>query len=98
MFTNGQLNRLQLRKAGLLRQISDQRATLSAEAEKLRPVADMVDLGITIAGRIRNGLTALQPILSLFGTRGQAQFGPAGKFGAACSIARSLTDLWKAWR
>lgn len=98
MLGDGQLTRCQVRKAALLRQSAANRQALAEVAHRLRPVAAWVDLGVTVAHQARTALSALTPLLSLWGARKQESTGFVGKIAGAVSLGRSLTALWKSWR
>jgi hypothetical protein len=88
------------RKAELLRRSHEHRQALAAEAAKLRPLADWVDLGITTVKQVRKGWEIAGPLLAAW--RGnsdpgavQAPSGTFQKISSAISLVRSVAALWR---
>ena len=98
MFGNGQLTDCEQRKAALLRQSAAHRIALTREAQKLRPLASWVDLGIDVVGKARVGWKAVAPLLSWWQVRRNKPSGLIQKAASAISIVRTVTAVWKNWR
>jgi len=98
MFGNRELAECQARRAVLLRQSAANRQALVGVARDLQPAVAWVDLGVAVARKVRSALSALAPLLSLWGSRKSESSGFLGKLAGAVSIGRSLAALWKSWR
>lgn len=98
MFGNRELAGCQERKAALLRQSTANRQALAEVAQHLQPVVAWVDLGVALARKVRTALSALAPLLSLWGSRKTESSGFLGKLAGAVSLGRSVAELWKRWR
>lgn len=88
------------RKAELLRRSQEHRQALAAEAAKLRPLAEWVDLGVTTARQVRKGWEIAGPLLAAWrGTSApaadQAPSGTFQKISSAISLVRSIAALWR---
>ncbi len=95
MFGQGQVTRLQLRKAALLRQSGIHRSLLATEVERLRPSAAWVDLGIDVARSLGRGWKFLAPLLALWQVGRRRSSGFIHRLANVVSLARSLLALWK---
>ena len=95
MFGTGQLIRCQQHKAALLQRSATHRRVLRAEAQKLRPVAGWVDLGLDAARQARAGWSVLAPLLSLWQTRRQESSGLVGKWAEALALIRAIAAWWR---
>lgn len=98
MLGNRELAGCQERKAALLRQSAANRQALVEAAQNLQPVVAWVDLGVAIARKARTALSALAPLLSLWGSQKSKSSGFLGKLAGAVSLGRSVAALWKSWR
>ena len=94
MFGDGQLTDCEQRKAALLRQSAAHRIALATEAQKLRPIASWVDLGIDVAGKARVGWQAVAPLLSWWQVRRNKPSGLIQKAASAISLVRTVTAVW----
>lgn len=94
MFGIGQLTHCQQRKAALLQRSATHRLALMTDAQNLRPVAEWVDVGISVASKVRMGWSVLAPLVSLWQTRKQEPAGVVHKLAEALSLVRSLTAMW----
>ena len=95
MFGIGQLTHCQQRKAALLQRSATHRLALMTDAQNLRPVAEWVDVGISVASKVRMGWSVLAPLLSLWRARKQEPSGFVHKLAEALSLARAVTTLWR---
>lgn len=98
MFGNRELAGCQARKAALLQQSTVNRQALAEVAQNLQPVVVWVDLGVAVARKVRTALSALAPLLSLWGSRNADSSGLLGKLAGMISLGRSIAALWKNWR
>ena len=98
MFGHEHLTHCQQRKAALLQRSATHRLALMTEAQNLRPVAEWVDVGMSVARKVRMGWTVLAPLLSLWRTRERESSGFIHKLAGAIALARSLMEGWKSWR
>lgn len=98
MFGNRELAGCQARKAALLQQSTVNRQALAEVAQNLQPVVVWVDLGVALARKVRTALSALAPLLSLWGSRKSESSGFLGKLAGMVSLGRSVAALWKSWR
>ena len=88
------------RKSELLQRSHEHRQVLAAEASKLRPLAEWVDLGVTTARQVRKGWEIAGPLLAAWrGTSAPAaDHTPSGAFqkiSSAISLVRSIAALWR---
>lgn len=88
------------RKAELLRRSQEHRQALAAEAAKLRPLTEWVDLGVTTARQVRKGWAIAGPLLAAW--RGasapaadQTPSSTLQRISSAISLVRSVAALWR---
>ena len=98
MLGNGELTHHLARKETLLRASEANRATLNAEATKLREVAAWVDTGIALARKAKTLWSVVAPLISAWRTPKPESPGLFTKLTKGFALARSLTALWRNWR
>lgn len=98
MFGNGQLVCCQRRKAELLRQSAVNRHLLERDSQRLRGVAEWVDLGSEVARNARVAWDVAAPLLAFWRMRNQGSSSFARKVARYACVAQSLLALWKSWQ
>lgn len=88
------------RKTELLRRSQEHRQALAAEAAKLRPLAEWVDLGVTTVKQVRKGWEIAGPLLAAWRGASAPAADPAPsstfqKISSAISLVRSIAALWR---
>ena len=95
MFGNGQLACCQQRKEELLRQSLVNRQLLEQDSQRLRGVAEWVDVGIEVTRKARVAWDVAGPLLAFWRMRRQGSSGFAQKVALGAWVAQSLPALWK---